>query len=311
MSNPTLARKDDLGRRFYTFGDPPESFWSVTTIISGGVPKHLQAHYAKMAAELAFDEIAEGGPHSRATAILRRLARRGRADFVGRQERGELTSLKIGKQSDRDLALRWLKGAADRHRDAAGERGSAVHAEAEALVLEHARESARLYVDHAALTPWPPELAGYERAFLAWLDHWHPEFLATEFTVFNRTESYAGTGDTIVRVTLDGRPLVVITDYKGGREIYPEVGLQLAPYARGEFIGHPDGMTEIPMIPVDAGAVLHLRADGRYRFVLVRIDDVMFDVFRFAREVYRFTEQLAGTVFLQDLTPLQAPAEVA
>lgn len=308
MSNPVLARADDLGRRFYTWQG--EAFWSVTTIISGGVPKHLQAHYAKLSAELALDAIVERGPTSRSGAIVRRLAARGRRHVTERQAAGELTSIKLSKLTERELALRWIKGAADRHRDAAAERGTAVHDQAEALVLTHARESVRLYVAAAAIAPWPDELAGYEQAFTAFLDDWHPEFLATEFTVFNRAEAYGGTGDAIIRIVLpDGRPLVLIVDYKSGKDVYPEVGLQLAPYARGEFIGSPDGVTELPMIPVEAGAVLHLRADGTYRFRLVRIDNAMWDAFRYAREVFRFTNELAGTVFLQDLTPSPDPEE--
>jgi hypothetical protein len=338
VSAPVLAGRDDLGRRFYTFGDPPEAFWSVTTIISGGVPKFLHAHYAKMAAELAFDAILERGPYSRPTAIINRLAARGRAWVAERQAAGELTSIKLAKLGPRDLALRWIKGAADRHRDAAAERGSAVHAEAELLVLSHAREAARLYLDHQAIAPWPEDLAAYQRAFVAWVDDFHPEFLAAEASVFNRTQAYAGTLDTIIRIlagdlvtaieaiggprlvrrfevelwewlrALDPEtPIQVIVDFKTGKAVYAEVALQLAPYARGEFIGAPDGRTELPMIPVDLGAVLHLRADGTYQFRLVRIDESIFAAFCFAREVYRFVNETAKTVLLQDLTPSPAP----
>lgn len=306
MGNPALARSDELGRRFYTFGDPPEAFWSVTTLIGGGVPKFLHAHYAKMAAELAFDAIVERGPSSRSLAIINRLSARGRLDVAERQARGELTSIKLAKLSKRDLALRWVKGAAERHRDAAAKRGSDVHAEAEQLVLTHAREAARLYLDHETIKTWPTELEGYQRAFVAWVEDFHPEFLAAEATVFNRSQAYAGTLDTIVRLTLaDGRTLVVLVDFKTGKAIYSEVALQLAPYARAEFIGAPDGRTELPMIATDAGAVLHLRADGTYQFRLVRIDQPIFDAFCFAREVFRFVNETSKTVLLQDLTPVR------
>lgn len=304
---PSLARNDDFGRRYYTWGN--ETFWSVTTIISGGVPKYLHAHYAKLAAELALEAIEERGPYSRSRAIVRRLTRLGRQNIVERQAAGELTSIKLDKLTERDLALRWIKGAAERHRLAAADRGSAVHAEAEALVLQHAREATLLYLAHEALTPWPEDIAGYQQGFLQFLDDWHPEFLATEFTIFNRTEACAGTGDAIMRIRLaDGRTLLVLVDYKAGREIYAEVGLQLAAYSRGEFIGSPDGITEIPMIPVEAGAVLHLKANGTYRFALVRIDEPLWDAFRYAREVFRFALELAPTVFIEDLTPLQVAA---
>jgi hypothetical protein len=136
MTTPALAGRSDDGRRFYSWKG--ESFWSVTEIIGGGIPKYLHAHYAKMAAELAYTGILERGPHSRATAIVRRLAKAGYADVAERQSRGELTSIKLHKLTEQELALRWLKGAADRHRDAAADLGTQVHDEAEQLVLREA-----------------------------------------------------------------------------------------------------------------------------------------------------------------------------
>jgi hypothetical protein len=333
MTGPALARNDADGRRFYTFGSPPEAFWSVTTIISGGVPKHLQAHYAKLAAELAYAAIVERGPNSRSSAIVRRLASLGRADVVERQARGELKSIKLAKLSTRDLALRWIKGAADRHRDAAAARGTAVHQEAEQLVLAHAREASRLILDRQAIASWPAELEPYQAAFVGWVDDFAPVFVAAEATVFNRTQAYAGTLDAIVHLTVrqlleaiaqggggtqaasveeariwaflagldPDAPVAVIVDFKTGTAVYPEVALQLAPYARAEFIGAPDGLTELPMPEVALGAVLHLTPKG-YRFRLVRIDQPIFDAFCFAREVYRFNSDTAKSVLLQDLT---------
>jgi hypothetical protein len=303
-------------------------------MINGGVPKYLGPHYAKLAAELAYDALIARGPHSRSSAIVRRLAAAGRADVLERQAHGELKTVKLAKQSDRDLALRWIKGAAARHRDAAAARGTAVHEEAEQVVLEYAREAARLSLVGVPLTPWPETIESYRPGFVDWVNDFRPEFLAAEATVFNRTEAYAGTLDTIIRVRagdlvdairanggnpaasleaaavwawLTGlpadTPVVVLVDFKTGRAVYSEVGLQNSAYARHEFIGHPDRVTELPRIPVDLGAVLHLRADGTYRFHLVRIDDAIYDAFRFAREVFRFTDETARSVFLQDLTP--------
>lgn len=339
MTGPALAHNDGDGRRFYTFGNPPESFWSVTTIINGGVPKFLHAHYAKMAAELAFEALLERTPRTQVRTVIRTLADRGRADFLERQARGELKSLKLEKQSERELALRWIKGAADRHRDAAADRGTAVHGEAEQLVLEHAREASRLHLEHERIRPWPEYIAGYQASFVRFVDDFHPEFLAAEATVFHRPQAYAGTLDAIVRVEAQElvgaivrrggyvaasveearvwdwltnlpatAPVVLIIDFKSGKAVYAEVALQLAPYARAEFVGASDGLTELPMTRPDAGAVLHLRPDGSYQLRLVRIDDAIFDAFLFAREVFRFREETARTVLLQDLTPPALPA---
>lgn len=327
MSSPVLARSTDDGRRFYPW--KAESFWSVTELIGGGIPKYLGPHYAKMAAELAYATILSRGPHSRATAIVHRLARAGRADVAERQARGELRSIKLAKLSDEDLALRWLKGAAVRHRDARGKIGTEVHDEAEALVLRLARADSELVLEGGAtvpkLTPWPEHLSGYETSFRGWLADWSPVFLATEATVFNRPQAYAGTLDAIVRIRAGrlveaiarrgqkvpawlvripvGALVTIIADYKSGRFVYPEVSVQLSAYARAEFIGGADGETELPLPRIDAGAVLHVTPKG-YRFRLVRIDDVPFNTFLFAREVYRFRYEHAATVLLEDLSPV-------
>lgn len=324
MSNPALARLDEDLDRFYVFGDPPESYWSATTIIGGGVPKYLHAHYAKLAAELAYDALLERGPHSRAIAIANRLAARGRANVEERQARGELVSIKLHKLSPRDLALRWIKGAAERHRDAAGEVGSAVHQEAEELVLAHAREASRLYLAGVQMPDWPAPIASRMASFVQFLEDWHPIFVATEATVFNRTQAYAGTLDAIMELragdliaaimragdvvpawlaALDSESLVrVIVDYKGGRAIYAEVAMQLAAYARSEFIGLPDRVTRAPLPAVQAGAVLHLTPTG-YSFRLVSIEDHVFEAFKYAREIFRWRKETAKTVLLERLTP--------
>lgn len=324
MADPRLARKDDEDRRFYVFGEPLQSFWSVTTLISGGVPKHLQAHYAKLAAELAYDAILERGPYSRPGAIVNRLAARGRAHVVERQTRGELKSIKLAKLTQRDLALRWIKGAADRHRDAAAQRGTDIHGKAEDFVLAYARESTRLVLEGLSIEPWPAEIVGWQPALLTWIDDFNPEFLLSEATVFNRREIYAGTLDTVVRITfspaarrawsdifpvlLERDWLIVLVDYKSGNDIYAEVALQLSAYRRGEFIGHPDAKTELPMPDIDATAVLHLRANGTYGFQFIRSDQPVYDTFLYAREVFRFRDQLAKTVFLGEMAPM--PIEI-
>jgi hypothetical protein len=333
MTGPALARADELGRRYYMFGSPPEAYWSVTTLIGGGVPKHLQAHYAKLAAELAYAAIVERGPHSRSAAIVRRLAALGRADVLERQARGELKTIKLAKLTPRELALRWIKGAADRHRDAAAQRGTDVHQEAEQLVLAHAREASRLILGDQEIAPWPEALLPYQDAFVQWVLDFEPEFVAAEATVFNRAQAYGGTLDAIIQLParqlleaiaqggggtqaasveeariwaflagLDpDEPVSIVVDFKTGNAVYSEVALQLAPYARAEFIGARDGVTELPMPEVALGAVLHLTPKG-YRFRLVRIDQPIFEAFCFAREVYRFVNETGKTVLLQDLT---------
>jgi hypothetical protein len=154
------------------------------------------------------------------------------------------------------------------------------------------------------VAPWPEALAGYERSFRQWIEDWRPIVIATEATVINRTQAYAGTLDTVVNLQLPA-PANVLVDFKTGNRIYPEVALQLAALSRGEFVAHPLGRIELPMPQIDLGAVLHLTPTG-YDFKQVRIDDAIFNAFQYAREVFRFRKQTASTVFIADLKPRAA-----
>lgn len=320
MSVPALARNDGDGDRFYTWGD--ERFYSVTTIIAGGIPKFLVPWASKAVAELVHSDLAAAPPHSRARAAIRRWAKAGRADVLARQAAGELTSIKVRQLTDVDFALRWLKGQPDRIRDAAAELGRDFHDEAELHVLRLANATGIAVAAGEDAPTWPEDLAGHRASFLQWLDDWQPAFLATEASVFNRTQAYAGTLDAIVTIEAwrlaaslarKGAPIPawlialpsearisIVVDYKSGRDTYPEVGLQLAALARGEFVGLPDGRTTAPVPLVHAGAVLHV-TPKRYRFRLVRIDEPIYRAFLHARETFRFRKDLAPTVFLADL----------
>lgn len=325
---PVLARLDEAGDRFYPWKG--EAFWSVTTLIAGGVPKYGIAPWsAKVVAELVAADIRAHGPYARAHAAVRRWSRLGRADVISRQAAGELTSIKLAKLTDLDLALRWLKGEPDRVRDAAGAIGSDVHSEAEAHVLRLARETSEAAIEGTEPPDWPDPLLDHMRSFKAFLAEWEPQYLATEATVFNRPQAYAGTLDAIVLVRVaklleaiarvgdpipawlagrDPDSLVTgVVDYKAGRAVYPEVGLQLSAYSRAEFVGLPDRTTEAPLPAIDFGAVLHITPRG-YRFRLVRIDDVVFNAFLFAREVYRFTKEISSEVLGHDLAPVREKA---
>lgn len=313
MSSPVLARTDDAGERFYTWKG--ETFWSVTTLIAGGVPKYgLPLWYGKTVAELVVADIIARGPHARAHAAIRRWAKAGRAEVERRQAIGELTSIKLPKLTTPELALRLLKAEPERVRDEAGDLGIDVHNEAEALVLRLARETGEAWAEGTDMPDWPDELLGHMRSFVAFLDDWRPQYLATEATVFNRPQAYGGTLDAIVRILVPIArdvflPMPVVLDYKSGRNVHPEVAMQLSAYARGQFIGLPDRVTEVPMPPVDQdqGLVLHLTPKG-YKLWLVPIGPDVFDAFRYAREVYRWSKFRAPTVLRRQLIP--PPKEV-
>lgn len=81
-----------------------------------------------------------------------------------------------------------------------------------------------------------------------------PEIIRTEYTVWNYTVGYAGTGDLMVRMGDD----TWAWDTKTGTRIYPKVAMQLAASQNGEVIVNKDGTTS-PMIPIAKLGCLHIR----------------------------------------------------
>lgn len=244
--NSTTAR----GKRFYSWRN--ESYWSVTTIISGGIPKPALLPWGiKMVAEAAV-EICEQLPSMVA--------------------------------ADRDSAIRFLKGSPYAKRDAAADLGSLVHQTIEAHALGKPQPEA------------PLPVRPYMRSFRMFLEDIQPVFTATEASVYNRTEKYAGTLDGIATMTLplQERPGSYLIDAKSGKGVYPEVALQLAAYRHAEFIGLPDG-SEAPMPKVDGALALHLTPAG-YRLIEVQADDEVFRAFLYAREVFRWSEETSKAV---------------
>lgn len=173
---------------------------------------------------------------------------------------------------DRKDAQTWLQGAADRVRDEAADRGSAIHDIIEARIL-------------GAPHPEPtldqlPYVAAFERFQLRWQPRWE----ATEMVLANYTDGWAGRGDVLVWLTLpDVGPVPVITagDWKTGRNVHPEVALQLSAYVRAEVGFLRDG-TQIVPPKVEHAVVLHLRPDkyaGGYAVKRVDISDDTYAAF--------------------------------
>lgn len=103
MSGPRNSTTGRGGKRFYSWRN--ENYWSVTTILSGGVPKPALLPWGiKMVAEGAVEAI----------------------------ENGVLAGM---VEQDRDGAIRWLKGLPYAKRDAAAELGTYVHNAVEAHAL--------------------------------------------------------------------------------------------------------------------------------------------------------------------------------
>lgn len=128
----------------------------------------------------------------------------------------------------------------------------------------------------------------YVDAFMKFIEDWSPEFIESEAFVANKAMGYAGTLDAIVKI----KDTQYILDIKTGKSIYPEVGLQLAAYARAEFIGRVGGAEEpLPQINMNRGLVLHLRPN-KYSLYDVRIDAEIFDAFLAALDIHHYDADL-------------------
>lgn len=275
---PRNARPTSHGGRFYVWGRG-ERYWSVTTILQALPKDALKFWAAKVVAEFAVDRA------------------------------------KTWYTMSREEAVDWLKREPLRFTGERADYGTAVHAAAEAYALKK---------------PLRGDFTDEERAaagqFLRYVKLLEPRFVASEAPVFNRTQKYAGTLDSIVEFRIDrllelwgpglipwtpreGRDTVtLLVDYKTGgdveegRGVYPEVALQLAAYARAEFMGTPNGL-EAPLPDLDGAAVLHLQAGG---WRLVPVDALRDDVFRaflYVREVFRWREVLSKEVLGSELLP--------
>lgn len=142
----------------------------------------------------------------------------------------------------------------------------------------------------------PPEpTPAHMRFFEAWKLVYRPKFLFCEGTIYNRKEGYAGSFDFLAE--MDGQNILV--DVKTGKNVYPEVALQLAAYSRGEFIGV--GNQEVDLPPIHGAAVLHLRMTG-YKYFPVRIDDEVFQSFRYIKEAFRWQQYMSKHVFNDEPT---------
>jgi hypothetical protein len=296
MSAPRGARQDG-SKRFYQWRE--SRFYSVTTMLEAALRRYALEKWNK-------NKVAE--------SVVRNP---------------DLIALMISKCEAPDLCpkvadlidlcpkcaamLQWLKDAPYLVNQRAKDIGTTVHAAIDALQLGR------------PMPPWPVAVAPRMHQWERFVADWSPTFELSEATVFNRTESYAGTLDTICRIPLaiisplvatsvgwtvptDRDFLRLLIDYKSSqRGIYPEIALQLAAYRGAEFIGLPDG-SEAPMPSVDGTAGLQL-TDDTYNLIPVTTDADIFASFLYARELFRFAEVQSKQVLHPPLIP--AKAEVA
>lgn len=204
---------------------------------------------------------------------------------------------------EKEAAYDWLRKGHIRKKDERGEIGGAVHDVIEAKVLGEPIPESFLSDE---------EIAPFIDHFLRFVTEWEIEFEASEMTVGNFTDGWAGKLDYLFRSRLIARLLKVppqtlfIGDTKTGGEldekgVYPEAGAQMSAYRRAEVCWLRDG-TQIPMPKVhDVGIVLHLRPEG-YRPMPLKCGDDVYEAFRHVQQVAEFQRVLAKSVVGEALT---------
>ena len=244
----------------YIDTDSGERVPGVTTIISNGLPKPALLNWAGDAtAEFAIDNWAD------------------------------LAALPLSER------LKRIKGGRYEKRDAAANKGTAVHKLAERLI---AGEKVTV----------PAGLEGYVAACVSFLDDFAVRQVHVEALVYSATRNHVGTADLIADLLLPDMPeyddyprdadgyVRTLCDWKTSRSgIFGEVALQLAGYRFAEHLITADGDT-IDMPPVDLTAGIHLRGDGTYSLVPLHTDEQVYRGFLYVRETARVVDGLRDLV---------------
>lgn len=293
MDHKTQPKKKDRGaiparqgNGYYADHATGDRLRSVTTILSGGVPKPALVHWAgNCVADSAIEQIPALVAASRNPEQLRELRN-------------------------------WLTRAHTRKKDERAEVGSAVHAIIEARLLgTQPPASVQVAGEEWALDG--PELAPYVANFHAFEQDWRPEWEASEMVVANHEHGWAGTLDFIVAARgpigdalraqgFDVDPAGgVMGDTKTGGEwgrmtsaghvhgVYPEAGLQMSAYRQGRVAWLRNGV-RVDMPPTaPVGFVLHLRPEG-YRLYPARCDDALYAYFRYAQVVDEWSSRISS-----------------
>ena len=259
MTTPSQARqRTDDGPRIYSWPPTPPhelEVISVTSAIKGGLPKpYLIGWAAKMSSECAVDQL----------EIVKAMVKAG----------------------EKRAAVNFLKEARYRDMAAKGDRGTIVHAAIEAYIdgkplvkddIEAMLDDARVDEPSIRKATWP-----MVNAVLTFLHDAEPEIIWSESTVYSRTHEYAGTADIIGRMHVGESRVPVVLDIKTSKAIYDETALQLAAYARADFVGLDDG-TEVPLfesgeVP-EYGVVVRPMASGKYETATFALTPEVFELF--------------------------------
>lgn len=287
-----VIRKDRPDGRKYFDGEGNE-YWSVTTLLSGGVPKqNLIPWAAAQASHSMVEELAIPAQATRQLLIDIKEAENS-ADI--QEAVWERLEKALTNYNDRDIVLgqlasgvkthvekgrKFVSNAHKRTRDAAADAGTEAHKAIERHILgEPVGELGEL------------AQASFEN-FLEFEKQLEPRWEASELTVFNPTAKYAGTLDFIAEIPALGEGLT-LGDIKTGKGVYLEVALQLAAYRFAEFATTAHNNEKVDMPKTERAVVLHLRPDS-WELVPVQADTEAFQMFLHVSNVAWFTRRGNG-----------------
>lgn len=180
------------------------------------------------------------------------------------------------------VRLKELQNSRYAVKDAAANKGTAVHALAEKLVAGEEVEV-------------PDELVGHAESYARFLDEFQVEPMHVEFSVASYRWGYAGTGDLIAHVTHLGVRRLLLMDVKTNRSgIFGETAMQLAGYRYADVLMAGDA-EEQPMPEVEGCAGIHVRADG-YDLIPIIAEDMQHKQFLYAMKVSEAVKQFQELV---------------
>lgn len=298
---PVPARQ---GNGYYADHTTGDRLRSVTTILSGGVPKPGLVHWA---GNMCTDSAIENLP----------------ALVAASRHPEQLEELRS-----------WIKKAHTRKKDERADVGTAVHRIIESRILGTPVPDV-IWVEGEQIRLDGPDMQPYLENFIRFEAEWKPAWTASEMVVANPEHGYAGTldymiGDGLIADALRAQGYDVpagvdlMGDTKTGGEwdrmtsaghvhgVYPEAGLQMAAYreAKVAWLRHGE---KVPMpATAQVGIVLHLRPEG-YRLYPVRCGELEYRYFRHAQMVDEWSSRIcsakADAPVVGKALALPAPAE--
>lgn len=178
-------------------------------------------------------------------------------------------------------------------RDDAADRGTIVHTIAERVTRGESVEVDDLH-------------AGYVEAAVAFLDDYGVTSRVVERPHFHVDHRWAGTPDLIGEVAALGNDLAVIDWKSSDSGVWPEVCLQLAPYANATHYQDEDGNDQ-PALRPTRGIAVHLRPDG-YTAYEVPVSAYVYSRFRHVALVAALGKAFKNDrdAWMREMTPTTA-----